>query len=290
MGPALWMYEGQLPGISGPTPDLPVLTYDGTLALARLNELDGLVAIVEGRNGAALFRARENLAVGRRLLGDPVNGWLAPEIIAVGASMMTDVGMLTGNRDVLLEAAPLQAALPTVGGRSFASGGLVAPFLMASAVNPSGLAFVGDTTQAPYARWALIEGIVRGYCGSAREVLFGVASDRLHTLTLADSLAGDIPRSDEWVASARQRLQEWVDSPGGRTSPAHRFLESHGLVRFSGIQQPNRVLPSGGAKVCGWAFLVHPLLAARASVGSGPRDSHPDGSGLFGQGCGSGMA
>jgi hypothetical protein len=126
----------------------------------------------------------------------------------------------------------MQAALPTVGGRSFASGGLVAPYLMASAVSPPGLAFVGDTTQAPYARWALIEGIVRGYCGTAREVLFGVAPDRLETLTLADSLASDIPRTDEWVASARQRLQEWVDSPGGRT--ISREVRRRGFLRVMG--------------------------------------------------------
>jgi hypothetical protein len=232
MGAALWMYEDQLRGITDSTPNLPLLTYKGTMALARLNELDGLVATVQERNGAALFRARENLAVGRRLLNDPLNGWLAPEVIAVGASMMTDIGTLTGDRDVLLEATQLTAALPTVGSRSFASGGLVAPFLMASAIDPAGLTSVGDTTQAPYARWALIEGIARGYCGNAREVLFGVASDRLETLALSDSLAADIPHTDEWVASAGQRLQEWIDSPGGRT--ISREVRRTGFLRVMG--------------------------------------------------------
>ena len=212
-------YAEDFAGVADPRSDLPLLPHSAALRLASKNESSALLAMAHGRRSVAVLRARENIAVGHKLLGDPVNGWLAHDIIDVGVRIIGEVGLITGNRNLLLEADRIRDANTPVAG--FSSQSLISgPALMGNPVDPIGLRVVADSTRLPYLRWWLIAGIVPGFCGNSREILFGIDPRRAELLARAGDLAGDIPRTDEWVRLNKRWLDMWISSSGEPSLPA----------------------------------------------------------------------
>ncbi len=208
-----FIYDDDFAGVSDPRSDLPLLPHNTALRLTRKNESSALLAMARGRRDEAVLRARENIAMGHKLLGDPVNGWLAHDIIDVGVTIIGEVGLITGDRDLLLEADRIKDANEPAG--AFPSQSLISgPALMANPANPLGLRVVADSTRLPYLRWWLIAGIVPGYCGNAREILFGIDPRRAVVLARAGDLARDIPRTDDWVRLNERWLDMWISAPG----------------------------------------------------------------------------
>jgi hypothetical protein len=68
---------------------------------------------------------------------------------------------------------------------------------------------IGDRDRPPYVRWWTIAGIVSGFCGNAREILFGIDPRRRQTLERARELAADLPRVDEWIALNERWIDAW---------------------------------------------------------------------------------
>ena len=208
--PGLWMYSGDLDEFAAPDVDLPLFRARDVLELAAKNEAGALLHMADGDKDAAVARARENIAVGGHLLRDPIHGWLGPDVVSHGADILYEVGLLTGDRELLMEAERLGAAI----GSDDAThrGPWFGAALMADPREPAGIEIVADSARPEYVRWWSIAGVVPGFCGSAREILFGVSPERRVVLDRAATLVADTPRSDEWVAMNQRWLDAWVSS------------------------------------------------------------------------------
>ena len=189
-------------------------TTEGTAALARLNEAAGMVAFAEGNRPTAVTRARENLAVGGVLLADPANGHLAGDVLREARAVLFDIGILTGNSDLLVESEELAAVLPP--SDLAAQHWLGAAFLMADPLDSAALSMVADSGLPHHMRWSLLRAIADGYCGNAREVLLGVDPRRRDLLTAAGAAAADVPSTEQWVRLIERRLDEWIEAPRGK--------------------------------------------------------------------------
>ncbi|MFQ5844987.1 MAG: hypothetical protein ACE5JG_08365 [Planctomycetota bacterium] len=212
---------------SGP----PHFTAGGTTALARLNEAAGLLAFAEGDQPTALTRARENLAVGGLLLADPANGHLAGAVLREARAALFDIGILTGNSRLLVEAEELAAVIPSAGDRA-AQHWLGAAFLMADPVDPAGLSMVADSGLPHHMRWTLLRAVADAYCDNAREVLFGVDPRRRDLLNAAGAAAADVPSTEQWVSFIERRLNEWIETPRGKTVSSR--VRRRGAARLVG--------------------------------------------------------
>lgn len=103
---------------------------------------------------------------------------------------------------------------------------------MAAPREPVGLTLIGDRTLPPYVRWSVLAAVVDGFCGSAREVLFGVDPGRRETLALAGERAADIPSTEAWAQLIGRRLDEWIETSGGRA--VSRRVQRRGFLRVAG--------------------------------------------------------
>ncbi|NIR02735.1 MAG: hypothetical protein GTN78_21460, partial [Gemmatimonadales bacterium] len=213
------------------------LSEEGTRALARLNDAAGLVAAAEGDASATRQRAQENLAVGRWLLADPVNGHLAAGVLALGGAMLFDRGVLAGDPAVLARAERLRAALPPDDGLTDTERRQGAALLMASPAAPTGLPTIADTAALPYVRAALIGGVADGFCSSGRELAMGVDRGRLALLARVDSLAQDLRHADRLAARTAARIETWAAStpPPGNRVPRRGLLRVLGWVGLGGV-------------------------------------------------------
>ncbi len=208
--PGLWMYSGDLAEFTAPDVDLPLFRARDVLELAAKNEAGALLHMADGDKDAAVARARENIAVGGHLLRDPIHGWLGPDVVSHGADILYEVGLLTGDRELLMEAERLSAAIASEDATR--RGPWFGAALMADPREPAGIEIVADSARPEYVRWWSIAGVVPGFCGSAREILFGVSPERRAVLDRAATLVADTPRSNEWVAMNQRWLDAWVSS------------------------------------------------------------------------------
>jgi hypothetical protein len=199
-------YPDSFAGTPPPNGRFPVYATDRVIRLSRAHEAAAVLAAA-GSNPTLVQRlARENLAVGAKLLRDPVHGWQADEVIDRGRRMLAEAGLLTGNRDLWLEAEELgrlaaNAIPPVAVLRTGAT--------MTDPSTPPGMDLIGDRDRPPYVRWWTIAGIVSGFCGNAREILFGIDPRRRQTLERARELAADLPRVEEWIALNERWIDAW---------------------------------------------------------------------------------
>lgn len=202
-------YPDSFAGIPPPGRQFPVYSADRVQRLARAHEAAAVLAAARGNPPLVLSLGRENLAVGAKLLRDPVHGWLAYDVIERGRRMLAEAGLLTGNRDLWLEA---EALGRMTGAGSFANPTLAvlhAGGTMTDPATPSGMDIIGDRNRPPFVRWWAVAGAVSGFCGNAREILFGVDPRRRATLERARELASDLPRIDEWIALNIRWIDAW---------------------------------------------------------------------------------
>lgn len=233
----LWMYAEDLRELGTDEVTIPLVSPTGLRSLARANEAAALLAAAEGEFEQAELHARENLAVGRQFLRDPLNGRVAVDLIEHGRSMLGEIGLLTGDRDLLLEAEGLREVTRGIASPIHPDLRLAGPPL-GGASDSVGLAVIGDRDRPPYVRWWTMAGLVSGFCGSAREIMLGVDPHRRETLAAAAELAGDIRRTDEWAAVLRVRLDRWIDS----TRTARRLSHAPSPAAYL----PLRLLGLGG--------------------------------------------
>ena len=106
----LWVYDDVYNGAASPS-GVPLLVRDTIVGLAFRNESAAILAADIGDTPTALRHARETLAIGFRLRDDPMHGWLAPDVLTVGARMIREIGLLQGDRSLLLEAEGLDALM-----------------------------------------------------------------------------------------------------------------------------------------------------------------------------------
>jgi hypothetical protein len=219
--PALWPYRSGFRGVANPwvlpraRTDSGVASYlAGARETAAQNRDAALLALARGDKATALLRLRENVAVGRQLMGTPLVGHSLAglDIVASASRAMAAVGRRTRDAAVIVQAQRLTEAVTQLA-QEMTDSWRRHRLLMADPVSPIGLRFVGDTTLPPAVRWQLIAGIVGGACNSVREESFGVDPRRGDVLTRAGELAADIPRTDEWVALNRRTLERLLGDP-----------------------------------------------------------------------------
>jgi hypothetical protein len=219
-----WTHGDSLSGIDDPLASVRLFPYDDGVKLAHKNESAALLAMAANDPATALRRARENIAVGLKLLRDPLNGWIARDVIEVGRRIIGEVGLLTANRNLLMETAGLEDALGPAGTRGWQSV-TFSSALMAEPVNPPGLDVIADRDRFAFERWWAIGGIVPGFCGNPREIFFGVDSRRGDALARAADMADDIPRTAEWVAVNERWLRNWIENANDLgNAPLPRYL------------------------------------------------------------------
>jgi len=199
--------DASLASATVPGTDLPMLSDGAVVNLALANEAAALLSMDRGEAPAALLRGRENLAIGLMLLRDPFHGWIAHDVIVIGQRIIREAAYITGDRELLIEAEGLEdviEALPDPPARVMQYGST----LMGDPVGPRGLQLVANGNRLPYERWWMMASIVPGFCGSPREILFGLHPDRRATIAVAGGFAADLPRHDEWVALN----ERWFDA------------------------------------------------------------------------------
>ena len=227
--------DTHLEEVLSPFADLEMLSHGAALELARSNEAAALLAMTKENRVVALRHARENIAIGAALLRDPVNGWVGPEVVEIGSRAINEVGLITGDRALLLEALELRGAVPSLAGGPASAHLESYSALMIDPADLSGLTIVGDTSRFAYERWWAIAGIVPGFCGNPREVLFGVDPHRGDILTQAGDLATDIDGTPEWIAMNRRALERWTGPDAGVHVELPKYLVPLKWVRLGGL-------------------------------------------------------
>ena len=231
--PPLWMYADGFENVTAPDIDLRLFNATDVLGLAARNEAGALLHIADGDKAAAVLRARENIAVGGHLLRDPIHGWLGPDVVSGGADILHEVGLLTGDRELLMEAERLGATIGNDG--AMRRGPWFGAALMADPRNPVGIDIVADSARPDYVRWWTIAGVVPGFCGSAREILFGVSPERRAILDRAATLVEDTPRVSEWMAMNGRWLDAWVSHGPTTRQQLPRWLVPLPWIGLGGV-------------------------------------------------------
>ena len=232
--PALWMYVDSLPDIAVGGGQMPLFRHGEVRRLATMNEAAALLHMADGDRDQAVARGRENIAIGGHLLADPVHGWLAADVISTGSATLGEIGLLTGDRDLLLEVEQLRSALddvdrPVLRTPSFGAALNVGP------LSPRALQVLSDTLLPSFVRWWTVGGVVPGFCGSAREILFGVSAERRGVLERAKALANDIPRMDEWVRLNERWLESWIEGAPSTKQKVPASLFPFRLIGLGGV-------------------------------------------------------
>jgi hypothetical protein len=227
-----WFYDESFHDARTPW-ETRLLVRDTIVSLALRNEASGILAADLGDAPTALRRARENLAVGTHLSADPMHGWLARDVLAVGRRMVRELGLLIGDRGLLLEAETLESYSRDGEGEPWV---IVehAAALMGDAVGTQGVPVIADGRRPRYERWWAVTGIVPGFCRSPREVLFGVDEERRATLDRAAEFASDIPHIREWVDFNRRWLERMQAAPDREVTSASK---SQVMLGWVGLEQ-----------------------------------------------------
>jgi hypothetical protein len=224
-----------LSAASDPYTDLPVLSQAELLQLALRNEDAALLAMADGDRATALRRAREDIGVGVKLWRDPINGWIGSDVMAIGARMLNEIGLIDGSRELILEAQRVEHAIGagTRGVGAARMRGLAA--LMVPLANPPGLEVVRDQDRFAYQRWWALAGIAPAFCGNPREILFGVDRRRADLLQRAAEMVQDIPSSADWIGLNDRALLQWIHAPGRRNVTLSTYLVPLRWVGLSGL-------------------------------------------------------
>ncbi len=232
--PALWMYDDSLPAVAAVGGGLPLFRPGVVRRLAASNEAAALLHMARADADQAVTRGRENIAIGALLLADPVHGWLAADVIATGRAIVGEIGLLTDDRDLLLETERLRAALDAVDTPALRTPWFGAA-LNVDPLAPRARQVLSDTLRPSFVRWWAVGGIVPGFCGSAREILFGVSAERRAALERARVLAGDIPRVEEWVRVNERRLESWIEGAPSTKQKVPLSLFPFRLMGLGGV-------------------------------------------------------
>jgi hypothetical protein len=214
--PPLWMVRpgfGQWIGDEDAMADERTrASYRSTLLdLAQRNMAAAILAMDRGDVATALLRTRQNVAAARTLQRQPLMA--LSQLVGIGRVSLREVARLSGDSALRSTAAALDE-VTTVREHWW----LADWALMADPLEPPGLLIVADTFAPPARRWRAIEAAVRGVCTNTREVLFGASARRMAVLERAAVAARDVPRTDEWVAVQRRRLERF-----DRLSPLARI-------------------------------------------------------------------
>ena len=232
--PALWTYVDSLPDITGVGGQIPLFRHGEVRRLATMNEAAALLHMANGDRDQAVVRGRENIAIGGHLLADPVHGWLAADVIRTGSAIVGEIGLLTGDRVLLLEVERLRAALDAVD-RPVLRTPWFGAALNVGPLAPRALQVLSDTLLPSFVRWWTVGGIVPGFCGSAREILFGVSAERGAVLERARALANDIPRVEEWVRVNERWLESWIEGAPSTKQKVPASLFPFRLIGLGGV-------------------------------------------------------
>jgi len=137
---------------------------------------------------------------------------LAADVLAVASRMIREIGLLQGNRSLLLEAEQIGNLIE----RNDPTPWLVvhsASALMGDAVGTDGVPVVADKERYRYERWWAAAGVVGGFCRSPREILFGIDDERRTTLRRIADFGSDIPHIRSWVDLNVRWLDAMQDAP-----------------------------------------------------------------------------
>ncbi len=225
-----WIYDDLFNGAENPR-EVPLLIRDSIVGLAHKNESAAILAADVGDTPTALRYARQTLAIGLRLREDPMHGWLAHDVFSIASRMMREIGLLQGDRNLLLEAERLDllveqnATVPWLMVRD-------APALMGDAVGTEGMPLIADTKRYRYERWWAVSGVVTGFCRSPREILFGIDDERRATLRRAAEFGSDLPHMASWVELNVRWLNQMQANPTVGNDPLGRVFT---LLQFIGL-------------------------------------------------------
>lgn len=168
-----------------------------------------------GRVDEARPIAFEHVRVATRFLESPFAYEYSKgvEAAVLAVRMLTDVAAAT--RDTALRSAAQRFTSMGAGQRPLGDLWVAAGNVGEESII---LEVVGNRGLRPYQRWNAIGYIVDSFCASTREILTGVSPTRLVFLDSAARRAADIPRTDQWVAVHKARLERLIAAPAGQAA------------------------------------------------------------------------
>jgi hypothetical protein len=219
-------------GFSIPTSALRFIGQNDTLA-AR--------ALAEGDVAGAVQRERENIEVGRALLGTTQHAWTGRRIIGHAATRFMDIGRTSADPMLLAEGERLRSVIDGIFANQprWFAGSLA---LMADPGGAGLLPYLRDTSLAPFRRAGFAQAVVYGYCMNAREVLLGVEPERRATFAQAVSALADVPQAAKdmqfWSALLDALLDNDVSAIVAARTPGApgRSRNSGSLLKLLGLR------------------------------------------------------
>jgi hypothetical protein len=245
--PELWAYQPGIPYVESPFA-IPVFRLATIRRVGYANAAAGLVALGRGDTATALLRARENVAVARQLTRqlDEMDASAAALLVLQGSQIMRAVAEANGQPVLAAEAEHLERAADELRRPIRLRYTAKALGLFADPSSPAGARLFGDSTIAPSTRVALLFPAIFGHCLNAREMLFGVAAERMALLDSASVRLRDVPRAGEVVATGRQWLARWLSDQRGvaaenvqtivRAQGSSRLIKSLGWIGLGGVR------------------------------------------------------
>ena len=238
--PALWGYREGLPS-ARLARHLPARRLQVIRKLHDANEKVADSLLMAGNAAQALVHARENLAVARHYLDEP----LVMDVVN-GRALMLDAA-------ALLQRAAHQADEPSIvtAAKEFQSlvkGSFAAPPVFSrlyrygrDARSRQLLSLASDRSVHASLRLASLQGVVEGACLNTREMLFGIGEDRRRLFEQVADAIGDIPRAKELIPLYRRDMLQFDN--GTMDSLAAAGYSPRALSSRSAFEKlvPNRV-------------------------------------------------
>ena len=231
--PLMWQYRVGMPGVKSFW-NIPVMRTGNNLDLARRNAIVGEYALAKGDVATATLRARENVAAGRHLMHstnvqDDSRGL---QIMGVGEAQLGVIARTTRDAALREEVTRLHSARTR-----WRASPVIPTGLLAMVADPESREAIKYLKQldSPTHMAGLFRLATVGFCGNAREILFGISPEReslVHAVTLA---FGD-PRASEFEALATRSLRDINAGTADQLTMPPSMLAPMGWLGMRGVR------------------------------------------------------
>ena len=248
--PPLWPYRRGFPGVRYLW-NIPIMGFGEVKGLAYRNSFAGLIALSRGDVATATRRGRENIAAGRHFLNSTtlIDNFIGQLVLGIGRGELLTVARTTGDAALRDEILRLRSAGLRWRSQNMSSMGMTA--MVADPNSREAIRYVAQL-ESPAHFGELIFAASAAFCSNARELLFGIDSERYRLLHDIGAASGN-PRATEletlgtrWLTDLRNGTvdhslgwQNGVDRPMPLLAPL-------GWLGMSGLEGRARVCLMGG--------------------------------------------
>jgi tRNA A-37 threonylcarbamoyl transferase component Bud32 len=215
---------------------------DPLVRIATRNLAASALALSRGSKAEAIARARENVAIGRILAGEPLTvGYLRGIGLASNAARaLQEIGIATSDRSLIREGQALAVAIADARERESLFSPQTLGRLASRPDDTLLVSLTGNRALLPVNRWDAAGAIAHGSCWNEAELRAGVSPVRRQQIDDAERRLADIPKSAEWIALQREFLASLEHA---NTPPSSRDHQLPPLI--------SRLRPAARAIICG---------------------------------------